>query len=346
MKLSTLRWPKVFTVFAVALAPMTAASAATAATAQQREDELPAGWVDLAADRVPLGQVGETALSRGGDDNVWAGYDFPLRAGVHVGCDDWRGRQVSFGSDDVRFYFDAQDPGIEFRGDPCDDRFGLFLRFEGDVRDGVREVRMMTFRRAARRLDDPVVWFGRYPADDSVRYLRPAVLGTGGGLSTASAKARERLLSAVAVHGGDASIDVVTAALDGDQPQDLREGAVFWTSQIGGDEGVERLLGLARDDADRDIRKSAIFWLGQLAGERATEDLADIAGSDPDTEVRKSAVFALSQSEDDAAIHALIRIVRGHRNPEVIKAALFWLGQSGDGRAIALFQEILFGRRN
>lgn len=332
-------------VHGIAIAAMISGAVAASSVAAAQSQDVPAGWVDRSSAQPALTDLAATAARTAGDD-FWVGYTFPLRAGVHVSCEQWRGRSISFGGGELHFHM--ADEREELHAERCDDDFGVFLRFADGNSEQVIEARLLTLRRAAVRLEDAVVWAGVYAADASVEYLRAATLRNGDrgsrAISTESGKVRERLLSAVAVHDGAASRQVVLAALDPGEPSELREDAVFWTGQVAGEEGVVRLLDVARNDGDKEVRKAAIFWLGQLAGEAVTADLADIAASDPETDVRTSAVFALSQSEGDAAIEALISIVRSNRNPEVVKSALFWLGESGDERVIALFEEILFGR--
>ena len=330
------------TLGAVVAFSVAGATVVVAPLAAAQSQDVPAEWSDISATSPALSSLAASARRAVSQDEFWVGYTFALRAGVHIGCENRPGRTISFGSDDIQFRVEQQ--GDEVDNEPCDDRFGLFLRFDRNTSE-VAEARMLTLRRAARRLDEPVVWAGEFAATASVAFLRPAVLGEPGSLSTSSPRVRERLLSAIAVHDGGAAVEVVLAALDSSQASELRESAVFWASQVGGDEGLQRLLDVARNDADSEVRMCSIFWLGQVAGERATADLADIAEDDPNTEVRQSAVFALSQSEDDAAIEALIGIVRSHDNREVVKSALFWLGQSGDQRAVELFEQLIFGGR-
>jgi hypothetical protein len=309
--------------------------------------DIPSTWIDI-SDRAPMFDDFVDASRRAAaTENFWVGYSFPLRDGVHVGCDERRGRSVSFALDGPRLYF-GDDAG-DVRSRECDVSFGLFLRFN-DQGAEVIEARLLTLRRAASRIDDAVVWAGDRDADESVAFLRGAVLeGSDVGartITTSSDSVRARLLAAVALHDSAGAIEVVFASLNPQQSTKLRESAAFWVAQVGGDEGLEHLLQTARDDDASEVRKQSIFWLGQVAGDRATAHLAEIAEDDPDSEVRASAVFALSQSEDDAAVDALIRIVRTHDNREVVKAALFWLGQSGDARVVELFEELLFGRRD
>lgn len=307
---------------------------------------LPSQWIDDSASSHAVDTLVDDARRAAGTDDLWVGYTFALRDGVRIGCDEWRGRSVGFGADGVRLHIDEGARG-HVPSSVCDERFGLFLRFEGSD-DEVVEAHMMSWRRAVTRLEGAVVWIGALDAGESVAWLRDAVLDVDGGRLRAAgrdaAETRSRLLTAVAVHAGNAAEEVVLMALNPQHPEELRDSAVFWSAQIGRERGLQELLRLAREDVDPDMREQALFWLGQAAGERVTEDLAEIAADDPEVEVRRAAVFALSQSEDDGAIDALIEIVRTHDDREVVKAALFWLGQSGDARAVALIEEILFGR--
>ncbi len=308
------------------------------------QDQLPSDWIDISDRGVQLEELAREARRVATSDSFWVGYTFPLREGVYVDCDEQRGRTMSFGSDGARLYFD--DDGNARRGMSCDERFGVFFRFD-DGDEEIARARIATLRRSAERMQGDVVWGGEFGAEQSVAFLRPVVLGEGAGAVRASTmRVRERLLAAVAVHAGEAPVAVVYASVNPSQPEDLRESGVFWLSQVGGDDGLQRLLEMARSDSSSEVRKQSIFWLGQVAGERATAHLAEIAQDDPDVDVRTSAVFALSQSDDDAAIDSLVRIVRTHDNREVVKAALFWLGQSGDPRVIELLEELLFGGRD
>jgi hypothetical protein len=330
-------------VATMALAGILSALPAAASLAQTTS--LPAHWIDNRGARTSIDDLVVDAQRAAAADELWVGYAFALREGVHIGCEGWRGRSISFEGDGATFYLDREN---EPSRAPCDDSYGLFLRFREDAAEVV-DARLMSWRRAAARLEGTVVWSGVIAADDSVTFLRSAVLGVpGGGLRATGSSAlrtRERLLSAVAVHDSARAPEVVLSALESSYPRDLRESAVFWAAQVGGDEGLQRLIALARGDGDAEVREQSVFWLAHAAGERATSHLADIAADDPDTEVRKAAVFALSQSDDDAAIDALIDIVREHDNREVVQSALFWLGQSGDARAVDLIEELLFGRR-
>lgn len=53
-------------------------------------------------------------------DQLWVGYTFPLRAGVHIGCEQRSGRTISFGSGDIQFRIEPQLDEVD--NEPCDDR--------------------------------------------------------------------------------------------------------------------------------------------------------------------------------------------------------------------------------
>jgi hypothetical protein len=331
-----------------ATAPAALASAAVAnerAAAVQEAESLPSHWIDLSAQPPTLNRLISAAARAAEDVPYWVGYEFELRPGVSVGygCDDHHSIRFDDGDTIVLPRHRQGDEGVDTSIVGCDRSFGLFLKVEGSQMQDVLRARVITWKRAS-EIDDPVVWAGLYDADESIHFLRLAILESDGEMAAnLSIKVRERLLLAVALHDSAQAPAVAFAALDEREPRDLRESAVMWAATIGGRPAIDRILQLAKHDSDVEVRESSIFWLGQLAGDAATSTLVELAENDPLSDVRRSAVFALSQSEDDAAIEALIKIVRTHDDPEVVRAALFWLGESGDPRALELFEELLVG---
>ncbi len=332
--------------YSVIVPALVVLSLALTAEAAQEPESLPPHWIDLSSQTPTLDLLIPAAADVAESVPYWVGYEFELRPGVSVGCGCDDHHSIRFNDGDTivlpRRSQDEVGSGTTMRDD-CDRPFGLFLKVEGNQIQDVQRARVMTWQRAS-SLDDPVVWAGLYDADESIRFLRRAILESDGDLAASlSVKTRERLLLAAALHDSQQASAVALAALDEREPGDLRESAVMWVATIGGRTAVDRILQLAKHDSDVDVRESSIFWLGQLAGDAATSTLVELAESDPLSEVRRSAVFALSQSEDESALDELIKIVRTHDDPEVVRAALFWLGESGDPRAIELFEELLIG---
>jgi hypothetical protein len=116
-------------------------------------------------------------------------------------------------------------------------------------------------------------------------------------------------------------------------PATLARDVVVWPA----------LLDLARDTGrPQDVREQAVFWLSQVASEKATAGLtAIVADDDEDLELREHAIFALTQRGDEVSVPVLSRIARTSQHPQLRESALFWLAQSDDPRVLELFEEIL-----
>lgn len=132
---------------------------AIGASAAAQSVEVPSSWIDVSGRAVVLEELATTAQRAAEANTFWIGYTFPLREGVHVGCDDRGGHTMTFGSDGLRLHFDRADDEAPV----CDDDFGVFLRFDGGTSEVV-EARMATIERAEDRLDIAVVWAGEYSA--------------------------------------------------------------------------------------------------------------------------------------------------------------------------------------
>jgi len=180
-------------------------------------------------------------------------------------------------------------------------------------------------------------------------------------------------LSAIAQHADAAADAALERFIATQQPQRLREQAVFWLGVARGWRGYEMLRRLVREDPDERIRDKAVFalsvskepqavdaiiaaarddksskvrgqalfWLAQKAGAKAAGAITEAIERDPETEVKKRAVFALGQLPKDEGVPLLIQVARTNKNPVVRKQAMFWLGQSNDPRAVKFFEEVL-----
>jgi HEAT repeat protein len=207
-----------------------------------------------------------------------------------------------------------------------------------------------------------------------IRDVRPAEsVALLSSLTVQDDRVRDGAVTAIAVHA-DASADQALEKFAAqDQPESLREKAVFWMGAARGRRGYENLrqivmrdpsdhirekaifalsvsrepealntmIAVAHNDASTHVRGQALFWLAQKAGKKAAGAISDAIERDPDTEVKKKAVFALQQLPDGQGVPLLIQVARTNRNPAVRKQAIFWLGQSGDPRALAFFEEVL-----
>ncbi len=212
----------------------------------------------------------------------------------------------------------------------------------------------------------PIRWIRDVRPADSIAFL--ATFATSG-----TDHVREGSLAAIALHDDPAADEALERFAAANQPESLREKAIFWMGEARGRRGydnlrrivttdssehirdkavfglsvskephaVDTMIAVAHDDASSHVRGQALFWLAQKAGKKAVTAISGAIDRDPDTEVKKKAVFALQQLPNGEGVPMLIQVARVNRNPEVRKQAMFWLGQSNDPRALAFFEEIL-----
>jgi len=214
----------------------------------------------------------------------------------------------------------------------------------------------------------PLIWLTGVPVDASLAYLQKLVRAEDGNF--------DATIFAIAQHDTPQADAILERYAKPEEPQQVREKAIFWLGASGGARGVQILekilasdsntqirdkaifalfisrqpealpliMGAAKDDPSPHVRGQALFWLAQKAGERAAAAIENAIRDDPDTEVKKRAVFALSQMPKDQGVPRLIEVARNQRNPEVRKQAFFWLGQSQDPRALQFIEQVLEAR--
>ncbi|MGO4884302.1 MAG: HEAT repeat domain-containing protein [Bryobacteraceae bacterium] len=212
----------------------------------------------------------------------------------------------------------------------------------------------------------PLRWIRDVRPAESIAFLESFV-------TSDTERRREGALAAIALHADPAADAVLERIAAPNQPESLREKAVFWMGEARGQRGYEDLRRIMNEDASTNVRDKAIFalsiskdpravdtmievahrdssshvrgqalfWLAQKAGKKAVGAISGAIENDPDTEVKKKAVFALQQLPDGEGVPMLIQVARGNKNPAVRKQAMFWLGQSNDPRALAFFEEVL-----
>jgi len=156
-------------------------------------------------------------------------------------------------------------------------------------------------------------------------------------------KVRERAIFWLGVNRGARGVEVLGHLLKNDPSEHIRDKAVFalFVSKEPG--AVALLISAAKNDPSGHVRGQALFWLAQKAGRQASAMIVNAIRDDPDTEVKKRAVFALSQLPRDEGVPKLIEVAQTQRNAEVRKQAFFWLGQSQDPRAARFIEDVLTG---
>jgi hypothetical protein len=163
------------------------------------------------------------------------------------------------------------------------------------------------------------------------------------------------------------SVDVATSlyqfARAEARPQDARENAIFWMSQVDDSRTVEYLEEILRtsgnsgiqdkaifalsqvgsndakkvlrdfvmnESASDKLRGQAIFWLGQSRHGESPEYLRGLYSRVRSRELKDKVIFSVSQQRGEDSERWLLDLVANKSEPvEMRKKALFWAGQGG-----------------
>jgi hypothetical protein len=324
------------------------------------------------------------------ESTVWVGYSIirPMKAGTRISwnSDDRHSRETLAEilnrpprpSDETSMtlleaakaagqkHADTQEPLVE--------RELAFLFLTNSVRkhgEPFKDIKMTQPDCPVHLENRPVIWLGTVPQTESLQFL------SGLYQKTDSESCKKDLIVGIASHTlSDPVIEFLKKRVEGGEPDELRESAVFWLgqqphpralnilkdyvnsdrssdirekaifsiSQMDIPEAEEVLIGLAYHAPSGELREKAVFWLGQKASEKAVKALKEVVFNTNETELQKHAVFALSQRENGDAVADLIHIAETHPNPEVRKHAIFWLGETGDPRAVDALVRMVRGK--
>jgi hypothetical protein len=210
----------------------------------------------------------------------------------------------------------------------------------------------------------PFLWLNNVPPAESVAWLKSQVPGPH----------PDRAIFAIGLHASPAADQALEDLVSPNQPERVRQKAVFWLGSARGAHGVDVLkrvlandpsenvreqvifslaqsrqpagmaavFDAAKNDRDAHLRGRALFWIAQKAtNKQAQEAIGNAVRSDPDRAVKEQAVFALKQLPEAQGIPLLIDVAKSNPDPAVRKKAMFWLGQSRDPRALDFFAQVL-----
>lgn len=109
--------------------------------------------------------------------------------------------------------------------------------------------------------------------------------------------------------------------------------AIFPVTIADSVEVAQPIYSIARDESrPNEVRDQAIFWLSQVEDERAVGMLNDILKSSHDSRIQDKAIFGLSQHRSGKGFPILRDFAeRGDATDEVRGKAIFWLGQGRSG---------------
>ena len=277
---------------------------------------------------------------------AWIGYTVPAVPGHEQTCDYGRG---------------VQPPGPVHLEPP--EQVQIMFRID---KNQVGKIRVISGDCQLDADGVPLRWIRDVRPAESIAFLSSSV-------TSDVDRVREGAVTAIALHGDAAADEALERFAAADQPESLREKAIFWLGEARGRRGyevvrrivtqdasahvrekaifalsiskepqaVDTMIAVAHNDASTQVRGQALFWLAQKAGKKAVGAISEAVDRDPDTEVKKKAVFALQQLPNGEGVPMLIQVARANKNPAVRKQAMFWLGQSNDPRALAFFEEVL-----
>jgi hypothetical protein len=183
----------------------------------------------------------------------------------------------------------------------------------------------------------------------------------------------DALMPAVVARGVTVWPQLKDIALDRGLGDDVREGAVFWLSQVDSERALEALEEILTSSDEPDIqeraifavsqhessrsteilqgyaeqrsapenlRENAIFWLGQSDG--SGEFLGELYLRVDSRELKEKIIFGLSQgSHGGEAADRLMEIALNEPDRDLQRTALFWLGQSDDPRVAEFLLELI-----
>jgi len=244
----------------------------------------------------------------------------------------------------------------------------VFLLAEHGETDEVADTLLEVYRNDPdpKVRQNAIFWLSQVPGDETLAILEEVVT------TAEDDEERTNALFALQEHDSDRAAEILRdVARDRNQPEEVRENAIFWIGQRGGRSEIEFLMQLY-DDLDADLRENVLFSISESDHDDAGEWLVRIAGDeDEDIELRKTALFWLGQNHDlpiaqimafyegadremkeqvifllsnrggKEALHELVKIVRNERDTELRSNAVFWIGQFDDPEAEAVLLEII-----
>ena len=109
--------------------------------------------------------------------------------------------------------------------------------------------------------------------------------------------------------------------------------AIYPTTLADSVEIAQPIYSIARDESrPNEVRDQAIFWLSQVEDDRAVGMLNDILKSSHDSRIQDKAIFGLSQHHSGKGFPILRDFVEhGNASDEIRGKAIFWLGQGKAG---------------
>jgi hypothetical protein len=321
-------------------------AAVASAAAQPRK--LVNAQVDTRSASAGLDQVFRSLLTAQ-PQPAWIGYTVPAARGRQFGCDSY--------SRDGDFTVAG---GTVYLEPPSE----ILVLYRVDANQ-ISRVRTLAPGCDIDAGGAPVHWLNDVRPAESVAMLA--------GLAASPERSLDSVMNAIGMHADPAADTALERFVAPEQPESVREKAVYWLGVTRGRRGFEGLkkvlagdpservrdravqslamskepgavdlvIETARKDRSSKVRGQALFWLARQAGAKAIAPIQQAIENDPEREVRRRAVSALQQMPNGEGVPLLIQVAKSSKDAEVRKQAMSSLGQSRDQRAVAFFEDVL-----
>jgi hypothetical protein len=265
-------------------------------------------------------------LGKATGKSFWAGYGFPVRAGVAVDVEINGSEGMTF----INGVMISKDLGVETRN------LGVFFRYrEGGTSIDRAEIYNLDGHHDM--AGAPVYWLATAPASESLDLLRAMIE------SNLQTEVARKCVAAIALHEDRQVARILEVITGQSYSEQIRGAAVLWLSHTSGEAPfLERLAGDERNSLE--LRMKAIRSIGMSDDPSAVRTLESIYDSAADTRIKREAVQAAGigrESEEASAF--LIKTATSNADRQIKKAAIFWLGQKAGQHALKTLTDIATG---
>ncbi len=127
------------------------------------------------------------------------------------------------------------------------------------------------------------------------------------------------------------AVPVLEKILQGDQPERVKDHALFVLAQSGSPQAHSVILSIARGNADHKLQRKALDDVALFGGKQGREELAQLYATTDDVEVKKSILRGFMVSgEKDRVLDA----AKNEKNPALRSEAVHQLGVMGGGNEL------------
>lgn len=172
----------------------------------------------------------------------------------------------------------------------------------GGSEGAIDDVRVVTFDTTPGLDDEPLLWLGPRPNDESLDFLTTLTAASRSSL-------KEDLIGAIGAHDAPSTvIPYLIRTIETDDDDDVRETAGQWlAARVADQKGFFRVGEASEDEA---IRRSALYALVNSDGGDATEILLRILQTSDSPDLKRAAIMQLPQVDDGRGLPALVRLAK------------------------------------